>query len=143
MPLLASGLVVPPPRTEERRAEPQADSHPRPVPVPLVPGVPPTAPCVRTHEPDVTWRRRCGVGRDVVIEVIPGAPHPLDEVRQAGFWIGAYGVSPERAVVPVPILLELAEVEGRPGEGGKHGSVAALARTPFQFSQFEKNGHWD
>src|SRR5256886_9429008 len=42
--VLATRLVVPPPWTEERRAEPQADTQPRPVPVPAVPGVPPTAP---------------------------------------------------------------------------------------------------
>src|SRR5438445_3199380 len=122
--VLATRLVVPAPWTEERRAEPQADTQPRPIPVVIVPGVPPTSPCVRTHQPDVTRRRRRGVGRDVVIEVLPGAPHPLHEVRQAGFWIGAYGFPAERLVVPVPVLLELGELERRPGEGGTHGSVA-------------------
>src|SRR5439155_19465764 len=72
----------------------------------------------------VTQRRGRGVGRDVVIEVTCGAWHPPDEVRQGGFSIGPYGFPAERAVVPVPILLELGELEGRPGERGKHGSVA-------------------
>src|SRR5437016_13366586 len=132
---------MPPARTEEWRAEPQADTEPRPVPVLVVPGVPPTAPSVRTHEPDVTWRRRCGVGRDVVIEVTPGAPHPLDEVCQSGFWIGAYGVPAERAVVPVPVLLELSELEGRPGEGGTVpwpvvSSTTKASRPPRPFSSY-------
>src|SRR3989454_8397819 len=43
------------------------------------------------------------------------------------------------------------ELKGRGGreafvvaETSGHGTVlAALARTPFQFAQFEKNGHWD
>src|SRR2546425_6257187 len=52
--VLATRLVVPPPWTEERRAEPQADTQPRPVPVPAVPGVPPTAPCVRRRSEEHT-----------------------------------------------------------------------------------------
>src|SRR2546422_7133889 len=43
------------------------------------------------------------------------------------------------------------ELKGRGGreafvvdDTAGHGTVfAALARTPFQFAQFEKNGHWD
>src|SRR5437879_11121766 len=67
--VLATRLVVPAPWTEERLAEPEADTHPRPVPVPSVPGVPPTAPCVRSHQPHVTRRRSPSVPPHVVIEL--------------------------------------------------------------------------
>src|SRR5438094_10480595 len=77
------------------------------------------------HQSILTTSRRRSVGRDIMIELTLEALHPLDAVRQAGFWIGPYGFPAERAVVPAPVLLELGELEGRPGEGGKHGSVAA------------------
>src|SRR2546422_129642 len=113
---------MPPPPTEKRRAEPQADTQPRP----NTHGTRgPTNHPMRSAPPprrNAALVMRCRSRRRNRSD--PRCPHPLDEVRQTGFWIGAYGFPAERAVVPVPVLLELAELEGRPGEGGKHGSVA-------------------
>src|SRR6266545_526188 len=80
-PFLATRLAVPPPRTDERPAEPQADTDPRPVPKAAIPGVPPTAPRIWMDPADVARRRRHGVGRDVVVEVIAGPVHLLHEVH--------------------------------------------------------------
>src|SRR5881296_1959097 len=114
---------MPPPRAEERPivvgpSELQADTYPP------VPGVPPTGPRVRRGPSDVARRWGDRVGPNVVIEVIPGRLHSLDDVYQAGFGIGLHARVVECAVIPVPVLFELVEVEGRLGERGEHRSVA-------------------
>src|SRR2546425_9113412 len=64
--------LPPPPRTEERpvvvrRPEPEAERYPR-----TVPGAPPTSPGIgRIGPPDVARLWCDGIGRDVVIEVLP------------------------------------------------------------------------
>src|SRR5258706_6129760 len=97
---------MPAPRTDERPpvvrpSEAEAEAEPRPIPRVIRAG-----PCVWRGPPDVArWRGR--VGRHVIIEVNPGSLHPLDQVHEAGFGIGPDGLVVERAVVPVPVLLEL------------------------------------
>src|SRR5690349_21836218 len=50
----------------------------------------------------VPWRRR--VDRGVVIEVLAGSLHPLDDIQEASLGIGLHGVIRERAVIPAPVL---------------------------------------
>src|SRR6266576_2586118 len=48
----------------------------------------------------------------------------MSEVHQGGFVISVHGRIVERAVIPVPVLLELVEPERRLGDRGEHRSVA-------------------
>src|SRR3989449_11004482 len=115
-PVVAARLP-PPPRTKERpvvvrRPEPEAERYPR-----TVPGAPPTSPGIgRIGPPDVARLWCDGIGRDVVIEVLPVTVHPLHDVQESRLGIVLYA-RVERAVVPAPVSCALVELERRLEEG--------------------------
>src|SRR2546425_7445982 len=114
--------LPPPPRTEERpvvvrRPEPEAERYPR-----TVPGAPPTSPGIaRIGPPDVARLWCDGIGRDVVIEVLPVTVHALHDVQESRLGIVLYA-RVDRAVVPAPVSCALVELQRRLGEGREHRS---------------------